>query len=209
MEELNNKKFDYCNFVVDAGSISYVAPTALKYASSRNFIFSPAQADMGCALPSALGVAASSEKHTICITGDGSFMSNAQELATLAYHDYPITVIVLNNAGYLSISNTQRNNYGENRMYGEHDGRGLMFPDYKKLCEAFGLRHMKINKQTELVKLQEHFVGLVEIECLDAETIAPYQARIGGKQAGAHDMAPFLPKNELETYATVNLKFER
>ena len=209
MEELNNKKFNNCNFVVDAGSISYVAPTALKYTISRNFIFSPAQADMGCALPSALGVAANSEKHTICITGDGSFMSNMQELATLAYHDYPITVIVLNNAGYLSISNTQRNNYGDNRMYGEHDGRGLMFPNYKKLCETFGLRYMNINKQNELNKLQEHFVGLVEIKCLDAETIAPYQARIAGKQAGAHDMAPFLPKDELEKYATTNLKFER
>ena len=66
MEELNKAEYDGCNFVVDAGSISYVAPTALRYNSSRNFIFSPAQADMGCALPSAIGVAAKSDQRTIC-----------------------------------------------------------------------------------------------------------------------------------------------
>ena len=54
MEELNKVDYDHSNFVVDAGSISYVGPTALHYRHSRNFIFSPAQADMGCALPSAL-----------------------------------------------------------------------------------------------------------------------------------------------------------
>ena len=60
-----------------------MGPTALRYRHSRNFIFSPAQADMGCALPSALGVAANSKKPVYCITGDGSFMSNVQELSTL------------------------------------------------------------------------------------------------------------------------------
>ena len=61
MEELNKVDYDHSNFVVDAGSISYVGPTALHYRHSRNFIFSPAQADMGCALPSALGVAGNSK----------------------------------------------------------------------------------------------------------------------------------------------------
>lgn len=209
MEELNSSSYDDSNFVVDAGSVSYVAPTALHYNKSRNFIFSPSQADMGCALPSALGVASTSDKRTICITGDGSFMSNLQELATLAYHDYNLTVLVLNNSGYLSITNTQANNYGANRIFGEHDGRGLTFPDYKTLCQSFGLSYMKIGSIQDLKSIKNTDIKIVEILCLQQETIAPYQARYDGQQAGAHDMAPFIDKGQLSQYSSVDLKFVR
>ena len=209
MEELNKNYYDNCNFVADAGSISYVAPTALAYNETRSFIFSPAQADMGCALPSSLGVSAASEKRTICITGDGSFMSNLQELATFKFNKYRLTVIILNNSGYLSISNTQKNNYGDNRIYGEHQGRGLHFPDYKKLCDGFNLSHALVEDVNQLSIIRDCDFDVVEVRCLISETIAPYQARINGRQAGAHDMAPFRDKDELISLASVNLNFER
>ena len=209
MNELNSEKYDYCNFVIDAGSISYVGPTSLKYTNNRNFIFSPAQADMGCALPSALGVAAISPQRTICITGDGSFMSNLQELATFGYNQYNLSVIILNNSGYMSISNTQKNNYGPNRMYGEHDGRGLTFPDYSVLSRAFGLSYTCIDRIEDLSNIEDGRINVIEIKCLKEETIAPYQTRIDGKQAGAHDMAPFRDLNELKYYSSVQLDYAR
>ena len=43
----------------DAGSISYAGPVALNAKQGQRFIFSPAQADMGWALPAAIGVTAS------------------------------------------------------------------------------------------------------------------------------------------------------
>lgn len=209
MEELNSHAYDLCNFVIDAGSISYVGPTALKYKVSRNFIFSPAQADMGCALPSALGVAANSKNRTICVTGDGSFMSNMQELASFAANSYDLTLVILNNSGYLSISNTQKNNYGANRMFGEHHGRGLKFPNYEKLCAAFGLSFSRVNDVEGLSKIKDQNIKVVEVVCQSVETIAPYQDRVDGQQAGAHDMAPFRDKNELIELASVDLKFAR
>jgi len=209
MEELNRPNYDHCNFVTDAGSVSYVAPTSLKYSESRNFIFSPAQADMGCALPSALGVAASSDQRTICIVGDGSFMSNSQELGALAFHNYNLTIIILNNSGYLSISNTQRNNYGRDRVYGEHSGRGIIFPDFEKLCSAFGLKYKKVNSLDDLKFFRDCGTRVIEVLCSQSETIAPYQAKVNNAQAGAHDMAPFKELDELNRYATVDLKFVR
>ncbi len=209
MEELNSSEYDECNFVVDAGSISYVAPTALKYTHSRNFIYSPAQADMGCALPSSIGVAAKSAQRTICVTGDGSLMSNLQELASVGQNCDFLTIILLNNGGYLSITNTQRNNYGENRVFGEHDGRGLNFPDYKKLCDAFSLRFAHVQNLKDLSVLQDEKIQFVQIDCLRLETIAPYQAKVNGIQAGAHNMAPFLDQEELMSYASVPFNFEK
>ena len=209
MEELRNGCYDGCNFAIDAGSISYVGPTSLHYRNSRNFIFSPAQADMGCALPSALGVSSNSSQKTFCITGDGSFMSNIQELATLSYHRYNLTVVLLSNDGYLSISNTQKNNYGENRVYGEHRQRGLEFPDFNKICEAFDIEYTCIDKVQNLHKLCETGPRVIEIKCLIDEIISPYQSRLNGEQAGAHDMAPHKEISELEKYASTKLFFIR
>lgn len=209
MRELNNKIYDNCDFVIDAGSISYVGPTALSYRKGRNFIFSPAQADMGCALPSALGVASVSGNRVICVTGDGSFMSNLQELSTLSYNGYNLTVVLLNNSGYLSISNTQKNNYGANSVYGEHDGRGLTFPDYKTLCKAFNLSYAAAYDVDDLQIIQDANVNIVDVRCLEEETIAPFQTRINGKQAGAHDMAPFKDLKELREMASAELTFIR
>lgn len=209
MEELNKADYDKCNFVVDAGSISYVAPTALRYNPTRNFIFSPAQADMGCAVPSAIGVSAKSNKRTICITGDGSLMSNLQELASVAQLSNELTIVVLNNGGYLSITNTQRNNYGENRVYGEHEGRGIRFPDYRMLCDAFSLTFARVTDVEQLSVLKDSSVQFVQVDCLGLETIAPYQTRVNGEQAGAHDMAPFLEKDELMSYSSAPITFQR
>ena len=91
----------------DAGSISYAGPVALKAKGNQKFIFSPAQADMGWALPASIGVALSTDKNVIPIIGDGSFMSNIQELAVVREHNLNIKFIILNNSGYLSIKNTQ------------------------------------------------------------------------------------------------------
>ena len=210
MEEFQKTKYDNSNFVLDAGSISYVGPTTLTYTLGRNFVFSPAQADMGCALPSALGAAsASKSKSTYCITGDGSFMSNLQELATLKQEGYDLKIILLNNHGYLSITNTQRNNYG-NRIYGEHKGRGLYFPDYKDLCIAFDIPYMRIDHAADIHKIgDQHGPILFDVRCLVNETIAPYQARIGDKQAGMHDMAPHYTVDELKSFQSIDLPYMR
>lgn len=209
LNELRSSAYDNCNFVIDAGSISYAGPVGLHYRQTRNFVFSPAQADMGCALPSAIGVAVSSNKRTIAITGDGSFMSNLQELATLSYHKEDIVIVMLQNKGYLSISNTQKNNYG-NSIWGEHEGRGITFPNFEILASSFGLQYAKIDNVESLKTLRD-ISGpvIVEVECVEDEVIAPFQNRINGQQAGMHDMAPHLEIEELKSMASVNLDFVR
>ena len=61
----------------DAGSISYAGPVALNRKYDQRFVFSPAQADMGWAVPASIGVALSSnDKNVIAITGDGSYKTS-------------------------------------------------------------------------------------------------------------------------------------
>ena len=83
----------------DAGSISYAGPVALNAKEEQRFIFSPAQADMGWAVPAAIGVAMASNQPIICIVGDGSFMTNLQELAVIKQHNLNIKIVILNKIG--------------------------------------------------------------------------------------------------------------
>ncbi|MCF7935374.1 MAG: biosynthetic-type acetolactate synthase large subunit [Synergistales bacterium] len=66
----------------------------------RTFITSGGLGTMGFGLPSAVGAAfARPGEPVVCISGDGSFLMNAQELDTCLRYHLPVKVVVMNNAG--------------------------------------------------------------------------------------------------------------
>ena len=98
---------------------------------------------MGHDLPSAIGaVCARKGRRVICLAGDGSLMMNLQELQTVVYQQFPLGIFVMNNGGYQSIRNTQRNFFG--RLMGEGPDTGVAFPDFIRLAEAFGLSAFRL-----------------------------------------------------------------
>ena len=87
---------------------------------------------MGYGLPSAIGACfANNKKPMILVEGDGSLQLNIQEMATLASFNLPICLIIMNNQGYASIRNTQRN-YFKGRYVGTGPEAGLKLPNLKK-----------------------------------------------------------------------------
>ena len=184
----------------DAGSISYAGPVALKAKHGQRLIFSPAQADMGWALPGAIGVSLASYRPILSIIGDGSFMSNIQELAVVKQHELDIKFIILNNRGYLSIKNTQQK-YFQGRVHGTSSETGLWFPNFEHIAQSFKLKYFSISTKLDLENFGEIFneVGpaIIDCRCLPDQEILPAQALKNGKQAGLHDMTPFLSDEEL------------
>ena len=194
----------------DAGSISYAGPVALNAKEGQRFVFSPAQADMGWALPASIGVALAGAKQVIAITGDGSFMCNMQELAVIKQHNLNIKLVILNNDGYLSIKNTQTK-YFEGRVFGTGSETGLTFPDFKLLVESFGLPHVRISNINDLHKqlpaiLSIQSPAVIEVICTPDQEILPAQALKDGKQCGLHDMTPFLSDDVLANEMIVDIK---
>jgi benzoylformate decarboxylase len=60
-----------------------------------------ASGGLGWSLPAAVGFAlAQPERRTVCLIGDGSAMYSIQALWTAAQRKLPLTMVVLNNAGY-------------------------------------------------------------------------------------------------------------
>jgi len=89
---------------------------------------------MGYGLPTAIGAClANDKKPMVAIESDGSLQLNLQEFATLVAQQLPITLVIMNNGGYASIRNTQRN-YFASRFVGTGPEAGLMLPDLESCC---------------------------------------------------------------------------
>jgi acetolactate synthase-1/2/3 large subunit len=184
----------------DAGSSYYISGVALNAKPGQRFITSISQADMGWALPGSIGIALASNKQVISITGDGSFMSNMQELAVVRQHQLNIKFIILNNGGYSCIRNTQ-NKYYDGRVYGTNTETGVWFPSFEDVARTFELGYCRIDTVAELAVLEKVLSisgpAIIDIKCNSNQEILPAQGLKNGVQAGLHDMVPFLSDEEL------------
>jgi acetolactate synthase I/II/III large subunit len=94
---------------------------------------------MGYALPGAIGAACAGPGRTvICLTGDGSFQMNIQELATLSRMSGRVKVFVIDNSGYGIIRQTQ-DTWLEGRHLASCPSGGLGSPDLEAVSRAYGL----------------------------------------------------------------------
>lgn len=117
---------------------------------NQRIIWNSGDASMGYDLPAAIGACfANDRKDVICLAGDGSIMMNLQELQTVKHYNLPIKIFVLNNDGYSSIRQTQRNFFGE-KLVACSSKSGVSTPDFIKLAAAFDLPSMRIDGNDDL-----------------------------------------------------------
>jgi acetolactate synthase I/II/III large subunit len=137
--------------VTDAGSAFYVLGHAYRVKKNQIFISSGSMGAMGYALPAANGAAVSkSKKVTICVTGDGSLMTNIHELATSKEYNLNVIIFVINNDGYVSMRNTQ-NQFFEGHQVAEGSSTGVFIPSIEKITKSYNLPYKKINSEFNLV----------------------------------------------------------
>jgi acetolactate synthase-1/2/3 large subunit len=159
-------------FATDAGTAFYVTGQALKTNKKQQFLTSASLGSMGFALPAATGAAiANSERKVICITGDGSLMTNLSELAVAKRYCQNIIYIIISNNGYVSMRNTQ-DAFFQGRRIGEGPNSGVEIPSIQKTAELFEINfnkvHSKDQLKTILLKLKKkpgpHLVEVVSNE---------------------------------------------
>lgn len=105
---------------------------------------------MGCGLPYAIGASVSRNNGvTYCISGDGGFQMNIQELETVKRENLPIKIFILNNKVLGKISETQHTNH--NDRYAQTTAEsGYTVPDFQKISEAYGIRSATLSSYQEL-----------------------------------------------------------
>jgi len=165
-------------------------------------------ATMGYDLPGAIGACkASGNKDIICLAGDGSIMMNLQELQTIIGNNLPIKIFILNNSGYVSMFQTQKN-FFNGTEFGAGPKSGVNFPNFEKLSAGFGIEFERCNNHDELTSkiskvLKKNGPVICEIMIDEKQVFAP---KLGAKihsdgsitSPPLEDLSPFLPKDELE-----------
>jgi acetolactate synthase-1/2/3 large subunit len=165
-EKLNT--FHVSSLIASSEITNYVVPTASGYAiegfarfykTTRGSRFAWAGhvlGSMGLALPSAIGASVRLKKCVACVDGDGGFLLNMQELYTLrANPQVPIAIFILNNLGYLSISQSQ--NRAFQRNFGANPNSGLSEIDFEVLASLGYLSYVECKTY---ISLKEAIAGL-------------------------------------------------
>lgn len=130
----------------DVGQHQMWTAQAYPINAPKTFLTSGGLGTMGFGLPTAIGAAvANPDKQVVCFSGDGSFLMNIQELATLADLDLNVKIIILNN-GHLGLVRQQ-----QQLFYNEHymASRFSTSPDFAKISEGFGIKGYSIDENSE------------------------------------------------------------
>ncbi|MCI0811212.1 MAG: thiamine pyrophosphate-binding protein [Chloroflexi bacterium] len=112
----------------------------------RTFITSSYSGNLGYAYPTALGAkVAQPDKAVVCLSGDGGFMFNSQEMSTAVAHGINVVVVVFNDNAFGNVKRDQMNQFK-----GRVIGADLHNPDFVKLAEAYGVRGLLASGPAEL-----------------------------------------------------------
>ena len=109
---------------------------------------------MGYTLPAAIGAKLGQpDKQVLGLVGDGDFMMTMQELHTAKQLNLNLVIVVLNNAGWIAITDLQRAAYGKDRAYAteftDHKGDSYT-PNFEEIAQGFGCWAKRISKADEI-----------------------------------------------------------
>ena len=207
--------------VVGNGSACVVGGHAYVIKKGQRFITNSAVAAMGYDLPAAIGAWTSSRdsrcysqgrdrsgEDLILVTGDGSIQMNLQELQTIIHHKMGIKIFLINNGGYHSIRQTQKNFFGEPLIGIGVDSGDLSFPDMEKLAGAYGYPYIKAEHNSELAKAVEQTLAVEgPVICeIFVSMDQNFEPKSSAKRLPdgtlvsppLEDLAPFLPEEEMD-----------
>lgn len=194
--------------VTGNGSACVISFQAGRLKKGQRLYTNSGNASMGYDLPAAIGASiALGKRRVYCLAGDGSIMMNLQELQTMVGYSIPVKVIVLNNAGYHSIRQTQQA-YFSDSMFGIGPDDGVTLPDFVALGKALGIESAPVRSMTdwssEVVQniLHNEKYGLVEVF---VDPNQPFAPKLASRKLddgtmvspSLEDMAPFLSREEL------------
>jgi acetolactate synthase-1/2/3 large subunit len=150
--------------VTDVGQHQMWTAQFFKWKHPRTQITSGGLGTMGFALPAAMGAAFAKPAYpVICISGDGGFQMNSQELATIAQHRLPIRIFIINN-GFLGMVRQWQELFWR-RRYSHVDITG---PDFVKLADAYGIPGLRATTGVEadaaITKALAHAAGPILVE---------------------------------------------
>lgn len=164
MESIN-QQFEKPIIVTDVGQHQMWATQYIDMDKSDIFITSGGLGTMGFGFPAAVGAKIGRpDKTVVCITGDGGFQMNMQEMATAICQDAPVIVCLLNNYYLGMVRQMQQLFYGKRysatclrkRITCPEGCKGPgpqcppYEPDFVKWAQSYGVNGVRVGTLEEL-----------------------------------------------------------
>ena len=112
----------------------------------RKYMHPHGWAGLGFAFPAGLGAKVGQpDSPVVCITGDGGFQYNFQELATAAQYDIHPVILMFNDNAWGVLKKYQQDRYGD-RLF----ATDLVNPDFAKLFDSYGFGATRVSTVAEL-----------------------------------------------------------
>jgi acetolactate synthase I/II/III large subunit len=152
VEEISNLTKGEAIVVTGVGQHQMWAAQHYRFRHPRHWLTSGGLGTMGYGLPAALGAQVGRpDRLVVLIDGDGSFVMNSQELATVVENQLPVKSVIINNGGHGMVRQWQDVIYG-----GRFQSIDLSAsPDFVKLAEAYGAVGIRASKPNEVVPALE------------------------------------------------------
>ena len=131
----------------------------------RTFMHPHGWAGLGFAFPASLGAKlAKPESPVVCVTGDGGFQYNFQELGTAAQYGINPVVVMFNDSAWGVLKQRQQDNFN-----GRVIGTDLVNPDFVKLFDSYGFEGRRVSTVDELVSALSSAVKSDQLQFIEAQ----------------------------------------
>jgi acetolactate synthase-1/2/3 large subunit len=169
LKVLNNltlmRDYDKYYFTSGVGNHQMMATQYMTWKLPTRFVTSGSLGVMGVGLPYAIGVqVAHPDKVVINIDGDSSFQMTCGDLKTIAEHNLPIKILILNN-GCQDMVRVWENLFFEKRETATINTKN---PSFVKLAEAYGIKGIYCKNKIDLPQCMNRFLnydGPIIMEC--------------------------------------------
>jgi len=147
LKQLSDRKPTDSVVTTDVGQHQMWSAQHMTYTRPENFITSSGLGTMGFGLPAAVGAQVARPNDTvICVSGDGSFMMNVQELGTVKRKQLPLKIVLLDNQRLGMVRQWQQlffqERYSETTLTDN--------PDFLVLASAFGIPGQHITRKDQV-----------------------------------------------------------
>jgi acetolactate synthase I/II/III large subunit len=116
----------------------------------RRWMSSGGLGTMGYGVPAAVGVkVAFPDEQVICISGDGSFQMNMQELGTISNYDLGVKIVILNN-GWLGMVRQWQHLFYQDHYEATNLEKGS--PKFAKLAAVYDIKGILVENREDLAK---------------------------------------------------------
>src|SRR5437764_8416098 len=143
LDELFSRLPEDSVVITDVGQHQMWAAQRYRSSSPRGFITSGGLGSIGFALPAAVGVQlAKPDTCVVCVSGDGGFQMNIQELASVYRLGLPVKMVIIDNKYLGMVRQWQQLFYQRN--YAETDLSDN--PDFVEIAKAYRINAVRLNE---------------------------------------------------------------